>query len=304
MRTLIGYSTIENFARDDISASVLLKRLSILFDNVVFNSMYCPIGENDFFKTQSDFLSRILSDRFEESSKLSKNKKFQKIFINCNDFIEDEEKFERGMRDSVPEEIINRIFSYAYKKEMPEGEIIHTREFKLLCGDMWRDIQLYSSFRNIEPNIAGNLSSNFGHVITDFSKNEGLLLNELVSNSTMIPDFGDLSWDQIIELREDKYIFKFRKKVEETLKTSQSSLSSTIDRDIISGLWDIATYAKPKIGMTVLDGILTNLPSPLIVNPYGVYKSVSEVIDKKKSIEHNGWVFFIQNARRIYSNDY
>lgn len=59
----------------------------------------------------------------------------------------------------------------------------------------------------------------------------------------------------------------------------------------MSRLWYIATYAKTKIGMTVLDGILTNLPSPLIVNPYGVYKSVSEVIEKKKSIDHNGWVF-------------
>lgn len=72
----------------------------------------------------------------------------------------------------------------------------------------------YSTIKNfsrVEPNIAGDLSSHFGHVITNFSKNEELLLNALVSNSTMIPDFGDLSWDQIIELREDKYIFKFRK---------------------------------------------------------------------------------------------
>lgn len=95
-------------------------------------------------------------------------------------------------------------------------------------------------------------------------------------------------------------IFLSSEKIEETLKTSPSSLSSTIDRDIVSRLWYIATYAKTKIGMTVLDGILTNLPSPLIVNPYGVYKSVSEVIEKRNLSTITGGYFHTKRKRDIF----
>ena len=162
---------------------------------------------------------------------------------------------------------------------------------------MWHDVQLYAGFKKIEPNVAENLSSHFGNVFTDVSRSEGYLVNELSHNSSMIPDFGDLTWDQIIELREDKFIKYFRAKIETTLINTPKSMSTIIDSEIISGLWDIASYAKPNIGMTTFNAILTNLPLPIPFNPYGAGKAIKEVIDTRKAITESGWVFFIQNVK-------
>ncbi|WCN09571.1 hypothetical protein [Marinomonas mediterranea] len=302
MKTLTGFSTIMNFERDGIAASTLFKRLAIFFDDIIFNQNLCPIGKGFLFETQSDYLARVVAADVNESQTLVKNKKFSSIFLNCWDFVEDEEAFERGLSNTLSPEIKDKIFSYAYGKEMPEGEFIHTKEFKQLCGDMWHDMQLYAGFRKIEPNVAGNLSSHFGDVFSNMSRSEGYLVNELSNNSSMIPDFGDFTWDQIIELREDKIIKYFREKIESALTDTPETMSTIIDSEIISGLWDIASYAKPNVGMTTLNGILTNLPLPIPLNPYGAGKAIKDVVDTRKALAENGWVFFIQKARASAEN--
>ena len=93
-------------------------------------SNLCPIGKGDLFETQSDYLARVVAADVNESQVLVKNKKFRSIFLNCWDFVEDEEAFERGLSNAVSPEILNKIFSYAYDKKMPQGAFIHTKEFK------------------------------------------------------------------------------------------------------------------------------------------------------------------------------
>ena len=162
---------------------------------------------------------------------------------------------------------------------------------------MWADLRLYAGFKNLEPNVAGNLGPQFANAMTNVVKNEGYALNELSQNSNMIPDFSDLTWDQIFELRKDKCVTNFRDKIETLLKGNPDDLTSSIDSEIISALWDITNYAKPNIATTTLNGILTNLPSPIIVNPYGIGKSIKDGIDAKKLLNDKGWVFFIQKAK-------
>jgi len=294
MKSITGFSTVMNFERDGIPAHVLFKRLAIFFDEVIFNPRYCPIGRDDFFKTHTDYLGMLVSDNIESGRALAKTKGFKSVFINCWDYIEDVERFETGLENILEKELMNKIFSYAYEKEMPEGAIIHTKEFKQLCGDMWRDLQLYSGFKEIEPNIAGNLSSHFGEAFTDFSRSEGRLINELSLNSTQIPDFSELSWDQIFELRKDRSIQKFREKISDNFDKLHG-----IDSEIISGLWDVASYARPNIKGTSLKCILSNLPSPTIINPVGLGTAIKDTYDEYKLEESKGWLFFIQKARAL-----
>ena len=294
MKTITGFSTVMNFERDGIPAHVLYKRLAIFFDEVIFNPRYCPIGRDDLFKTHTDYLAMLVSGSIAAGKTLAKTKGFKSVFINCWDYIEDVEKFETGLENILDKELMNKIFSYAYEKEMPEGAIIHTKEFKQLCGDMWRDLQLYNGFKEIEPNTAGNLSSHFGEAFTDFSRSEGILINELSLNSTQIPDFSELSWEQIFELRKDSSIKKFRDKI-----LANFDQSKGIDSEIISGLWEIASYARPNIKGTILKGILSNIPSPIIINPVGLGTAIKDTYDDYKLEESKGWLFFIQKARAL-----
>jgi len=283
-----------NFERDGVPAQFLYKRLAIFFEDVIFNPRYCPIGRDDIFKTHTDYLAMLVSDNIEDGKILAKNKGFKSVFINCWDYIDDVEKFETGLDNLLEKELMNKVFSYAYEKEMPKDAFLHTEEFKQLCGDMWRDLQLYTGFREIEPNTAGNLSSHFGEIFTDFSRSEGLLINELSFNSTQIPDFGELSWEQIFELRKDPLVKKFREKIYTNFNTLKD-----FDDEIMSRLWDIASYAKPNIKGTIIKGILSNLPSPTIVNPVGLGAAVKDTFNDYNLEKSKGWLFFIQKARSL-----
>ncbi|WP_335993194.1 hypothetical protein [Pseudoalteromonas sp. CH_XMU1449-3] len=297
MKTIVGLPTIKNFQRCGISPQSLFKRLAIYFDEIVFHSNGCMIENGQTYGLASNFLSIVSASDMYEASALASNKEFKNLFVNCWDYLEDADDFEESLYDSVNNDVLNKIFSYAYEQKQPEGEFILTKEFKQLCGDMWADIRLYAGFKNLEPNVAGNLGPQFANAMTNVANNEGYSLNELSQNSNMIPDFSDLSWEQIFELRKDKCVTNFRDKIESSLKDNPDNLTTSIDSEIISALWDITNYAKPNIAMTTLNGILTNCPSPIIVNPYGVGKSIKEGFDAKKLLRDKGWVFFIQKAK-------
>lgn len=301
MKTLTSLSTIKNLDRHGVSADRLYKRLAIFFDDIIFNRQFCPIGSvhPNFFKNNTDFLANICTQNKKESNKLANNKKFKSIFIDSYEFVDDERAFELGLFDVLPPELMDKIFTYAHKQKMSESEFIHNDEFKQLCGDMWHELQLYTAFKKHVPDVAINLTPDFGNAISLYSNSEGNLINEFMDKSSSVPDFGDLSWDQIFELREDRFIKNFRDKISSIIKESPNEISSIIEPKILKGLWDIASYANPNVGETVLNGFLTNLPLPLPVNPYGVYRAVKDVVDTKRQANNNGWMFFIQKARCI-----
>lgn len=283
-----------NFERDGVPAQILYKRLAIFFDEVIFNPRWCPIGASDLFKTHTDYLAMLVASDVDEARCLAKDKNFKSIFINCWDYVEDVDQFELKLDEILEEELINKIFSYSYEKCMPKNAFLHTNEFKQLCGDMWRDLQLYIGFKEIEPSAAANLSSNFSEIFSDFASSEVVRLNELSFSSVQIPDFGDLSWDQIFDLRKDPLIKYFREKI-----YSSFDKLNYFDNEILNTLWDVTSYVKPNIKGTIIKSIFSNIPTPTILNPVGVGLAVKETIDEINLNRSKGWLFFIQKARML-----
>lgn len=300
MKTLVGWSTVTSAERNGVSRDVLFKRLAIYFDYIVFNNQLTPVGlplPGGGKLSQTEFLSYVVAKDRSEAEKLKKNKKFTSMFLDCWDFVNDEADFERGLSSAISEEMKNRIAYYAHKKEMKEGEFIHNLQFKQLCGDMWHELQLYSSFKKYEPSISGNLSIDLGCVFSEYSKNEGVIVNDISGNSQYIPDFGDFTWDQILELRSDPYVKSFRRKMQLTFRVPDEQSVNILDQRAIDGLWSVAEYAKPNLAKTLLNAILSNIPTPIPV--YGIMNAMKDGSDKIDLANNNGWLFFVQGARNI-----
>ncbi|MCU8168323.1 hypothetical protein M2H12_21790 [Vibrio vulnificus] len=303
MKTLVGWSTVTSAERNGVRRDVLFKRLAIYFDYIVFNNQFTPVGipfPGIGKLSQTEFLSYVVAKDKYEATKLQKNKKFTSIFLDCWDFVEDERDFELGLSSAISDQMKDRIAYYAHKKEMKEGEFIHNLAFKQLCGDMWHELQLYSSFKKYEPTISGNLSIDLGNVFAEYSKNEGVIVDDISGNSHYIPDFGDFTWEQILELRRDPYIKSFRSKMHSTFRAQANDPVNTLDELAIDGLWSVAEYAKPNIGRTLLNSILSNIPTPIPV--YGVMSAIKDGADKIDLVDENGWLFFVQGARKVRLN--
>ncbi|CAM3897481.1 hypothetical protein VIAQ111709_18250 [Vibrio aquimaris] len=302
MKTLLGWSTVTSAERNGVKRDALFKRLAIYFEYIVFNNQLTPVGlplPGVGKLSQTEFLSYIVAKDKYEAVRLQKNKKFTSIFLDCWDFVEDERDFELGLSSAISEQMKGRILHYAHKKEMKEGEFIHNLAFKQLCGDMWHELQLYSSFKKYDPNIAGNLSIDLGKVFSDYSKNEGILVEDISGNSQYIPDFGDFTWEQIIELRSDPFIKSFRTKMHSSFRSKDNDPVDALDQLAIDGLWSVAEYAKPNLGKTLLNAILSNVPTPIPV--YGIMSALKDGANKIDLAHDNGWLFFIQGARGIHS---
>ncbi|HGF7479365.1 TPA: hypothetical protein AB5B17_003700 [Vibrio mimicus] len=302
MKTLVCWSTIKSAQRNGVTPDVLFKRLAIYFEHVVFEPQFTPIGlalagNKPEFRDCAEFISVLTSKDLESAKKLYKNRNYRKIFLNCWDFVDDVSVFQEQVQTAISHETMNDIFMYAHKQEMSEGEFIHNDRFKQLCGDMWHELQVYTAFKGYEPSIAGNLSNDLGRLFSSYSDSEGFTVSELSNNSLHIPDFGSFSWEQIMELRKDRNISRFRSKIASIYGQSPSHGVNELDGNTVKGLWNIAEYAKPKLWQTVLTAIVTNLPLPLPVA--GVISSLHDGSNKIDITHSHGWVFFIQSARAM-----
>ncbi|MFG0887283.1 hypothetical protein [Vibrio sp. CJQ_6] len=67
-----------------------------------------------------------------------------------------------------------------------------------------------------------------------------------------------------------------------------------LDQLAIDGLWSVAEYAKPNLGKTLLNAILSNVPTPIPV--YGIMSALKDGANKIDLAHDNGWSFFIQGA--------
>jgi len=280
-----------------ITPPIFFKRLSILFEEVVFNHIFCPVGKNDPWKTGSEYLAQLVSKDVTERDLLVSNREYHDIFLDCWEYVGDVEKFENEVQTSVSDKVINEIWRYAHEKTMPEGQIIHTKAFKELCGDLMYDLKLYTQFKKLFPETVGSLSSLYGDVLNRVKIEPERQAIDLITNNINIPDFGQLSWSVLLELRKDDYIKSFRTKIAEFTSSENMDVKNIIDHEVIKGLWELAERVKPNLPATSINGILTNIPLPLPVNPYGLALAAKEVIDAKRICDKYGWIFFIQNVK-------
>lgn len=113
-------------------------------------------------------------------------------------------------------------------------------------------------------------------------------------------DFSQLSWDQIIELKQSRFLEDFRVKFSEWLIELESSNNSLlfeqkIDKYIKEANFNFLRQKKPLTRINVLSRVIENIPT-VVPNPLAVYNALSQTVNDFQTEEEFGWMFFIQEA--------
>jgi hypothetical protein len=122
-----------------------------------------------------------------------------------------------------------------------------------------------------------------------------------------MPDFGALSWNQIFDLRSDRFVHEFRTKVGETMRFTRTEYARNVELagQVAHELWRLAEEVQPpplwqrigKIGLSLLHVPPFDWIGPVIHAAMGGAELLEDS-DRKKSF---GWLFFVSNARKLAS---
>ncbi|MFE8152213.1 hypothetical protein RBA63_10075 [Brenneria goodwinii] len=291
-----------NFRRSNIHTSSIYKRYALLFDRIIFNRHGCPIGEGNLFSNLHQYTSIISceDEDFKERLKLSTNKKFKELFIDLWDVVEDPENTHREAQDYVSEFHSDGILKFSWGRNLIDEEIgihNHNKEYKAaaivgedISSDLGFNFLLKSRYKNFHINFAPVVAQAVG------SAQQTAEIGELFTTELVVPKFDELSWDQVLELREDKNIQAFRRKFF-SIENRERSIDKILYSDLESTLWDLATQIKPSIGKSTFEAVVSNLPFPTVLNPFGLYYGIKSVIQNYKNKNSHSWIYFIQSMK-------
>lgn len=294
-------SSLWNYYREGLSRESVMKRYALLYDNVIFNRRGIGIGPGNFAESLGEAVSMIIhpGNTLAERKSYGKNDEFCKIFIDCWEFTENAAKFENRIHDAMSNESKKRIGEFCHEElKRVHGEHgYHIDDARELYGDLSADLGINQLLQDEGVGIISSYAPIVGRALKNEYAHNNIECHELFKNDLLNPSFDDLTWDEIIELRSDKYIHHFRKMVFENTIDTPEKPDLALTYKVQSDLWNLAREVKPNITETFLTGFLGNLPSPLILNPVGLCSAIAQTYEAKQRSDKYGHVFFIQNVR-------
>lgn len=301
-------SSIFNFERENISRIGLMKRYALLFDNIVFNRYGAPVGRTGICNTLGEWVAMLVApgDTPNERKKLGKNKAFSEMFIDCWDIVENPEEFEYKKFQILDKETQDRIGNFCFSETRRVNNLPHDSfefdidEVNALSSDINSDIGLNLLALSEGIDIIPSYSPIISRALNNEIQKNGGESYDLFQSDLVIPNFEDFSWDEILELRSDKYIHSFRTVVYDLMKKNVNLDISLLEK-VQSDLWSLAEYVKPNVGKTYLEAIGANLPSPIIVNPVGVAMSLRDIYQARQIDKKYGHIYFVQKLKNIQS---
>lgn len=111
-----------------------------------------------------------------------------------------------------------------------------------------------------------------------------------------IPNFDQLSWGDVLELRGSKHRAGFLTKLPEIATLPGDVLA----RELKDSLWRIATEVRHEASVpkSILKGIVGNIPlGPIPVNPLSLWWSAKSSWDARNRNNQYAWLFFLSELR-------
>lgn len=302
MQVYSSFPNVMNFRRSNILMPAIYKRYALMYDQIIFNRHGCPIGKGNLFSTLPEFVSSLASDESELKLKLDlgKNKKFQNLFVDMWDVVDDPEKTHHEAKGYVSDFEQGKISNFSWGRNLIDEEMgihNHHKEYKAaaivgsdISSDLGFNFLLKEKLKSFKITLAPVLSE----VIK--SSHETGNINNIFTTDLVIPNFEELSWEQILELREDKYIKEFRKKVF-SCDSVDESIDKILANDLNKSLWQLAEQCKPNMKRTILEVVLSNLPLPTVLNPFGLLYGAKAIKVSNENKTKNSWVYFVQSLK-------
>ena len=297
-------SSIWNFHRENISREGVMKRYALLYDHVIFNRRGVGIGPGEMASSLGECVSMLINpgETLADRKSLGKNKAFCDIFVDCWDFVSDANRFESDVHTVVDESVNNRIGEFCHQEIRringlnDDSYAYDIDDVKELYGDLSTDLGINQLLLREGVELVPSYAPIVGRALSNEYSHQGIECHNLFNSDILVPDFDALSWDEIIDLRSDKYIHAFRKVVFD-LARSNPDVNEALVNKVQSDLWKLVSESKPNVLKTFLTGFLGNLPSPTILNPIGVGSLIKDTYKENKLNNNYGHVFFIQGIR-------
>jgi hypothetical protein len=196
----------------------------------------------------------------------------------------------------------NKISTFSWGRNLIDREMgieNHHKEYKaaaVVSGDILSDLSYNFYLAAMFNEFSINLAPVIGDALASSLHTSNL--SDLFASDLIIPQFEDLTWDQILELRSDKHIREFRRKVFACSDGSQP-IDMVLSNELEKDLWSLANDCKPNLGATVIEGFLSNLPLPTPINPFGWYYAAKSIARDYRRGKEKGWVYFVQSMKKL-----
>jgi hypothetical protein len=111
----------------------------------------------------------------------------------------------------------------------------------------------------------------------------------------LCPDLELLTWDEIVEIKENKYYSEFIKHLN-TLETYEKTKPGGAYYAILNDLFDFIKTVSPSLPKSILKSIICNLPIPP-VNPFSIADAIREIAKNIKLQEKYAYLLLVQEIR-------
>ena len=309
--TLMLYDDFE----DDNSKN-LLKKSSILFDKLII----IPLGLGPLNGSGIMTLERFV-ESFTRGEAVKDFKNYLSIFQSIDEFGDEAytKKFYMSeysqyslWQGEKSDRYIDFVKEYVKKKYNYKTKEISSREhFDLLKNYIGRISADFStlSLATQDLNSASGLFSQIHEEAFKFTMDivEPKIVNNLINQIEQINyfDFGNLSWNEIIELRQSNFVQDFRRFVNEWFTMYKTSdfdkldFESRLEKFINDSKFSFIEENTPNLKRSILSGILGNLPLPIPLNPVSIVETINSIENQYNMIDKYGWLMFIQKTYKM-----
>jgi len=253
-------SSLWNYHREGLSREGVLKRYAVLYDNIIFNRRGIGIGKGELAESLGEAVSMLIhpGKTLSERRSYGKNKEFCDIFVDCWEFTSNAEKFEKAIFEVIETTAHSRVSDFCHKElsQIHGGYSYDIDQAKELYSDLIVDLGINQLLHNEDTEIVSSYAPIVGRAISNEYAHQGVECHDLFSNDLLIPNFDELSWEQIIEFRSDKYIKAFRQMVFDIATNNPVNLDQAIVSKVQKDLWALTSEVKPNVTKTFLSGFL------------------------------------------------
>jgi hypothetical protein len=287
--------------------SISLKLATLWFDEIVFQM------------PKNNVISGLLDAMVSESSigcSSATAKDLKRIWVDIFKVIPDYKFLEHGFKEdnSKLASITFEVTTNATLREQFNNTLPNDKsEFAAFLHELgWANEGLKEGinawFRINEKNLCTFLPTSREEEVLrrSFSKAFEKRAQDLFSSviTGRIPDLQNTSWDDIISLREHSFFNNFREKMIELNNQVNSlaegqSVEKYVEVITRNEMEEMIKLFRPSTKLSIFNGVVSNLPLPIPINPYGIILSANDARKQIATAKKYGWLYFLIDLPRI-----
>lgn len=149
--------------------------------------------------------------------------------------------------------------------------------------------------------VANKAENDFLQRINLSEENQEVGAFELFSEIAIqrVPNFNQLSWERIFELRNHPFLGNFREKIASIQGSIQSfdvkTTNEVIEEIEMYDLRELAKLCKPSPRSAIMKLIASNIPLPIPLNPISLGLGIDDYTTEQKKANKFGWLYFLMD---------